>query len=44
MDPSVTSPSADRELRDAYETSFAEWAGSEDAALWARVSADGLTS
>lgn len=37
------SPDVDAELCTAYEDVFAEWASSEDAALWAQVSADGLT-
>lgn len=44
MNPCATSPSVDTELRDAYEDAFAEWAGSEDAALWDQASADGLAS
>lgn len=43
MDSRATSPSVETELHDAYEDAFAEWAGSEDATLWARASADGLS-
>ena len=32
-----------RELEPAYAQAFEEWAGSEDAALWAEVVGDGLS-